>query len=56
MLLALDRRINQSNKSRSFKTKDNCTLEQNELIALQKELKQLRIETDAIKQAALIMA
>jgi transposase len=53
---ALDRWINQSSKSGSFKTKDNRTPEENELIALRKELKQLRMENDILKQAALIMA
>ncbi|WP_239349977.1 hypothetical protein [Snodgrassella communis] len=53
---ALDRWINQSSKSGSFKTKDNRTAEENELIALRKELKQLRMENDILKQAALIMA
>ncbi|PIT46115.1 hypothetical protein [Snodgrassella alvi] len=41
---ALDRWINQSSKSGSFKSKDNRTPEQNELIALRNELKQLRKE------------
>ena len=53
---ALDRWINQSSKSGSFKTQDNRTPEENELIALRKELKQLRMENDILKQAALIMA
>ncbi|WP_193378712.1 transposase, partial [Snodgrassella communis] len=51
---ALDRWINQSSKSGSFKTKDYRTPEENELIALRKELKQLRMENDILKQAALI--
>jgi transposase len=38
---ALDRWINQSSKSGSFKTKDYRTPEENELIASRKELKQL---------------
>jgi transposase len=42
---ALDRWINQSSKSGSFKTKNNRTPEENELIALRKELKQLRWKT-----------
>ncbi|MCO6518981.1 transposase [Snodgrassella sp.] len=53
---ALDRWVSQSSKSGSFKTKDNRTPEENELIALRKELKQLRMENDILKQAALIMA
>ncbi|PIT51521.1 transposase [Snodgrassella communis] len=55
-LSALDCWINQSSKSGSFKTKDNRTPEENELIALRKELKQLRMENNILKQAALIMA
>jgi hypothetical protein len=53
---ALDCWISQSSKNGSFKTKDNRTPEENELIALRKELKQLRMENDILKQAALIMA
>ena len=52
----LDRWISQSSQSGSFKTKDNRTPEENELIALRKELKQLRMENDILKQTALIMA
>ena len=52
----LDRWIDQSSQSGSFKTKDNRTPEENELIALRKELKQLRMENDILKQTALIMA
>ncbi len=44
------------NTSGSFKAKDNRTAEENELLALRKELKQLRMENDILKQAALIMA
>ncbi len=44
------------NNSGSFKAKDNRALEENELIYLRKELKQLRMENDILKQAALIMA
>ncbi|AJW69123.1 hypothetical protein PPE_05185 [Paenibacillus polymyxa E681] len=39
----------------SFAEKDNRTAEENELIALRKELKQLQMENDNLKQAALIM-
>ncbi|KKO54662.1 transposase, partial [Paenibacillus sp. DMB20] len=39
---ALDRWIKQANTSGSFTEKDNRTAEENELIALRKELKQLR--------------
>ena len=52
---ALDRWIKQANTSGSFTEKDNRTAEENELIALRKELKQLRMENDILKQAALIM-
>lgn len=40
----------------SFKTKDNRTPQANELIKLRKENKQLQMENDILKQAALIMA
>ncbi|KKO55131.1 IS3 family transposase, partial [Paenibacillus sp. DMB20] len=49
---ALDRWIKQANTSGSFTEKDNRTAEENELIALRKELKQLRMENDILKQAA----
>lgn len=39
----------------SFKAADNRTPEENELIELRKEVKQLRMENDILKQAALIM-
>ena len=42
--------------SGSFKAKDNRTDEENELIRLRKENKQLLMENDILKQAALIMA
>ena len=51
----LDRWIRQSDTSGSFKEKDNRTEEQNRLIQLEKENKQLRMENDILKQAALIM-
>ena len=44
------------NKSGSFKAKDNRTSEENELIALRKRVKELEMEADILKQAALIMA
>jgi transposase len=40
----------------SFKAKDNRTEEENELIKLRKENKQLLMENDILKQAALIFA
>jgi transposase len=41
--------------SGSFKAKDNRSEEENELIRLRKENKQLLMENDILKQAALIM-
>ncbi len=47
--------ILQHENSGSFKAKDNRTPEEQELIDLRKELTQLRMENDILKQAALIM-
>jgi len=47
--------VNDYNNSGSFKASDNRTDEENRMIALEKELKQLRMENDILKQAALIM-
>lgn len=44
------------NNSGSFKAKDNRTDKENELLQLQKQNKQLLMENDILKQAALIMA
>ena len=44
------------NKSGSFKAKDKRTPEENEMIALRKRVKELEMEADILKQAALIMA
>ncbi len=52
---ALNHWIKQYNTSGSFKAKDNRTEEENRLIQLEKENKQLRMENDILKQAALIM-
>ncbi len=52
---ALDRWISQAQSTGSFKEKDNRTSEENELIRLQKENQQLRMENDILKQAALII-
>lgn len=52
---ALDRWITQFRKSGSFKEKDNQSPEEQELIALRKRNKQLEMEVDILKQAALIM-
>jgi transposase-like protein len=56
MPFTFDHWISQSGNSGSFKAKDNRIPEQNELIVLRKELKQLGMENDIPKQAALIMA
>lgn len=47
--------VKKYNNTGSFKAKDNRTDEENKLIKLEKELKQLRMENDILKQAALIM-
>lgn len=51
---ALARWIRQAKNSGSFKEKDNRTPEENELIRLRKQNKQLLMENDILKQAALI--
>ena len=51
----LDRWIRQGESTGSFKEKDNRTPEQQELIELRKRNKQLEMENDILKQAALIM-
>ena len=43
------------NESGSFKAKDNRTDEEKELLQLRKENKQLKMENDILKQAALIL-
>ena len=47
--------VKQHNETGSFKISDNLTPEQKELIALRKQNKQLQMEVDILKQAALIM-
>jgi transposase len=47
--------IKANNNSGSFKAKDNRTEEENELIKLRKRNRQLEMEVDILKQAALIM-
>ena len=47
--------LNDYSKTGSFKAKDNRTDEENELLCLRKENKQLLMENDILKQAALIM-
>jgi transposase len=50
-----DRWVKQSEGSGSFKEKDNRTPEESELIRLRKEVTQLKMENDVLKQAALIL-
>lgn len=47
--------VKQYRNSGSFKEKDNRSPEEKELIKLQKENQQLKMENDILKQAALIM-
>ncbi|MEG0694102.1 MAG: hypothetical protein RR440_00005 [Erysipelotrichaceae bacterium] len=47
--------VKQYTQSDSFKEKDNLTPKQIELKKLEKENRQLRMENDILKQAALIM-
>lgn len=47
--------INESKTTGSFKTNDNLTEEQRELKASRKRIKELEMENDILKQAALIM-
>ncbi len=47
--------IRQAESTGSFKAKDNRSDEENRLLELEKENKQLRMENDILKQAALIM-
>jgi transposase len=51
----LDTWIKQHQEFGSFNAKDNLTNEQKELIELRKRNKQLEMENDILKQAALIM-
>jgi transposase len=51
----LDKWLKQAENSGSFHEKDNRTPEQQELIELRKRNKQLEMENDILKQAALIM-
>ena len=50
----VDKWIKQSQTTGSFKAKDNRTPEEQELIELRKQNKQLLMENDILKQAALI--
>lgn len=51
-----DKWVKQSKTTGSFKTVDNLTDEQRELIALRKRNKELEMQVDILKQAAVIMA
>lgn len=51
----LDRWIKQAQTTGSFKEKNNRSSEENELIALRKEIQRLKMDNDILKQAALIM-
>jgi transposase len=51
----LDKRVSQNQTSGSFKEKDNLAPEELELNKLRKEIKQLQMENDILKQAALIL-
>jgi len=51
----LNKWIKQSETTGSFNEKDNRTSEQQELIELRKRNKQLEMENDILKQAALIL-
>ncbi len=50
-----DKWVKQYENSGSFKEKDNKTPEQLELERMRKEIQQLKMENDILKQAALIM-
>ena len=52
---SLNRWIEQHQSTGSFKTKDNLSDAEKELIELRKRNKQLEMENDILKQAALIM-
>ena len=52
---ALGKWIAYYNETGSFKEQDNRSDEENRLIELKKEVRQLRMENDILKQAALIM-
>lgn len=52
---AFSKWINYYNETGSFKEQDNRSDEENRLIELEKENRQLRMENDILKQAALIM-
>ena len=51
-----DKWVKQARTTGSFKTVDNLTDEQRELIELRKRNKELEMQLDILKQAAVIMA
>jgi len=51
----LNKWIEQAENTGSFKEKENRTPEEQELIELRKQNKQLKMENDILKQAALIL-
>lgn len=53
---SFDKWVRQAKSTGSFKTIDNLTDEQRELIALRKRNKELEMQVDILKQAAVIMA
>lgn len=53
---SFDKWIRQAKSTGSFKTIDNLTDDQRELIALRKRNKELEMQVDILKQAAVIMA
>lgn len=50
-----DKWVKQAKTTGSFETVDNLTAEQRELIALRKRNKELELQVDILKQAAVIM-
>ena len=52
---AFSKWVNNSNNTGSFKASDNRSEEENRLLELEKENKQLKMENDILKQVALIM-
>jgi len=50
-----DKWVKQAENSGSFYEKENRTPEQEELVKLRKEYRQLKMENDILKQAALIL-
>ena len=51
-----DKWVRQAKTTGSFKSVDNLTEEQRELMALRKHNKELKMQLDILKQAAVIMA